>query len=127
MSSIHRIRLRGPWEYSRGEDSGRVRFPTTWREAFGDARSPAQLRRSFGFPEGAESPETIWLSLELVSSTRVILNGDMIDEIDSGSSRVDVTSRLRARNELVVIIKPPAEEERGEILLEAALLIESAG
>lgn len=121
---MHRIRLRGPWEYSREGKTGRLNFPTTWGSAFEGARAPVQLKRTFGGPERIEPGDKVWLSLDLGRPAKVILNGELIGEIDSGPSKIDVTSRLQPRNNLVLTMEPPPQGERDEIILEAALLIE---
>lgn len=83
----HRIRLSAAWR----SESGRVDLPT-------DGRGAARLVRSFGLPRRIDDYEHVWLACETRGSVRWSFNGEPLGD---GSLDVDVTARLRMRNEWV--------------------------
>src|SRR5438067_5673247 len=93
----HRIRLRGPWEYSDPSGiwpPGRLTMPAALPEHAG----PVRLVRRFGAPGRLDSDERVWLVVEgLTAPARIALNGS-----DLGGAEQDVTALLRPRNELVI-------------------------
>jgi hypothetical protein len=80
MRSVHRIRLRDPWQ----------------RELLGDH---VLWRRHFGKPRGLTAAEQVWLVLEgFPADVRVVLNGRQLSF--SGDSQFDVTYLLGDRNQV---------------------------
>ena len=124
MSSYHRIRLRGPWECKLAEGIKRVRFPTTWREAFGENAENVRASRAFGSPDGLETDDVVWLELQLGIGARIELNGQWIGDLAAGTVRFDVTERLDERNQIRLEFERPTPEELSVTITEAALLIE---
>ncbi|MGH7129010.1 MAG: NRDE family protein, partial [Planctomycetaceae bacterium] len=69
--SIHRIHLRGPWDYewlSTSADSriavapaGRMKMPASWRDRFGEAAGTVRFRRRFHRPTNLEPRERVFL------------------------------------------------------------------
>lgn len=103
----------------------RVHFPATWREAFGGNRDEVKLIRSFGYPDGIEPNDVIWLELNLNQDANIELNSSPVGNVTAGTVRIDVTSRLKSRNELSLDVAAPTTDELDKTILEAALLIES--
>ena len=136
MSSIHRIRLRGPWdllpvgsndESITGAAPRRVHFPTSWPVEELNS-STLSLRRSFGTPGGLGDNERCWLEIASDFQTEVALNGRRLASWAGGLVRMDVTRLLLARNQLVLDFKKNSPKEAlssgGMILAEVALVIE---
>ena len=102
---LHRIRLRRPWQ--REVLGGRIRWT-----------------RRFGCPSGLSDDEQVWLAFErLPEATVGSLNGEPIER--QPLDRVDVTGRLRQRNELCLETPrsandPPAPDDQppGAVYLE---------
>jgi hypothetical protein len=98
----HRIRLRGPWQREPlAGFAGRVRF-----------------RRRFGYPGRIDDYERVWLTFAaVVGSAEVQLNGQPLGRFEGGDAEFDVTTLLRARNEVIVEVESSAEV-CGEVALE---------
>jgi beta-galactosidase/beta-glucuronidase len=129
MSTLHTIRLRGPWEYtvqSRIEGasdaasalvesnsnlppSGRIVMPATWAESLGpEFRGRVEYRRRFGRPTGITPNESVWLVCDgAEASAAFSLNGDLLGSTAGPDSpaEFDVTTRLTERNELVAVVE----------------------
>jgi hypothetical protein len=138
--SVHRIRLRGPWDYAvlAGEGagplppSGRAKMPADWQSLFGaDFRGRGQFRRGFHQPTGVEGSQRVWLSIDAgpaFSIDAVALNGTPLEVANASALRIDITDLLRPHNELVLELglahggQAPAEELT--ILDQVALEIE---
>jgi hypothetical protein len=95
----HRIRLRGPWEYSDPTGTlppGRLTMPAPLPYHVG----PLRLVRRFGAPGQLDSDERVWLVVEgLTAPAQLTLNGNDLDGAEQ-----DVTALLRPRNELVITL-----------------------
>lgn len=146
MSVLHVIRLRGPWEYvvrarfvprgnavepafdeSRDElpPPGRVTMPADWAATLGhDFRGRVEYRRRFGCPTGITAAERVWLVCDGAESTATfLLNGEMLrSTVGNGSpAEIDVTERLRERNELLAVVECSGTQPgglTGEVRLE---------
>jgi len=135
MVDVHRIRLRGPWQYepltrltrdatgrvqSSGADlppPGVMKMPADWGLQLGsDFRGRVRYRRHFNCPTALESHETVWLVIEAVDlSAEVFLSAQPLGTIqpDASATRFNVTALLRPRNELIVEVElPPLAEEQ---------------
>lgn len=99
----HRIRLRGPWLWSRGDASGTLTLPGALADA-----GPTTFARRFGYPGTIDAHERVWLMLSAGAAT---LNGTALGE----EMAHDVTDLLRPRNELIVHIDAATP---GEVALE---------
>jgi hypothetical protein len=98
VSSTHLIRLRGFWEVT-PVGGGRVRH----------------LRR-FGRPRALDPGEPVWLVGNSVPGpATVLLNGEPVGTA-AGPFAVEVTGRLRPRNELAIEV--PGDGPLGEVGLE---------
>lgn len=109
--SIHRIKLRGPWDYTwltdvdgnpspNATEHGRVTIPVDWRVAFGDRAGRVRFLRRFHQPTGVEVGDHVWLSfLGLSGQTRILLD-DL--PLTGPSPRFEITDQLRPTNRLVV-------------------------
>ncbi|MGL4554244.1 MAG: hypothetical protein ACRC33_24025, partial [Gemmataceae bacterium] len=100
----HRIRLRGPWEWSRGDDSGTLVLPG----ALAGVTGPVTFRRRFGYPGTIDAHERVWL---LTAGGAASVNGVPLGE----GLASDVTPLLRPRNELTVVTDAGTP---GEVALE---------
>lgn len=135
MSTLHVIRLRGPWDYTPlarfvdGGDaaipsveplvesaadlppSGRVRMPCDWAESLGAGfRGRVAFRRRFGRPTGIDDGQRVWLVCEGANArATLVLNGEPLGEVSgpSAPSEFDVTARLHERNELTATVEFP--------------------
>ena len=118
---VHRIHLKGPWEYefvavprsdggvSRDASaavskSGRVTMPADWRSLFGSLAGRATFRRRFHKPTNLDPEERVWIAFDgLNGHANVQLNGQDLGTLSGTSSgRLDVTGALQPFNELTV-------------------------
>lgn len=107
---MHRIRLRGPWDYEfdpqRGERrEGRVQMPCSWIDLFGPVVGSVSFRRKFNSPSRLTDRERVWLAFEGVGGNGDIsLNSEtLISEIAGRQElRIDITPHLQRHNELRV-------------------------
>lgn len=144
MSTLHVIRLRGPWEYvvearflaaadraAGATEStsdlplpGRAAMPACWANSLGpDFRGRVSYRRPFGKPTGITPAERIWLVCDGADpQASLTLNDEPLGTIDGPASpaEFDVTDRLRERNVLVAIVESAdrAGGLTGEVRLE---------
>lgn len=128
MSDVHRIRLRGPWEFAPlGAETaatleipaqGRIHFPGSWQELNAAPGTRWLLRRRFSRPANLDSDERVRLVCErLAAEVLVRLNGQTLDDVhdDSDAGRMwDITTRLNLRNSLEIEIA--AERLGGDVL-----------
>jgi len=108
----HLIRLRGAWQMRRPDDPAetprRVVLPTSWPA---EGAGTLLLTRRFQRPPVAAGRERVRLRLEAVAGlVSVRLNGDELARPAAGTEalELDVEGLLRARNELVLEVAPPA-------------------
>jgi len=130
-SGVHRIRLRGPWQYqplSRIQQSADGTFAeqTDSLPPGGTITPPLDLgqtplgrtyrgrvryRRRFGRPAPIGPLELIYLVVPPLSSPAEIhLNGNLLGQVDphAAAGRFNITTQLEVRNELWIdIVSPP--------------------
>jgi beta-galactosidase/beta-glucuronidase len=136
MSTLHVIRLRGPWEYTVEAISsasnetaelppaGRLTMPTDWSESLGDAfRGRVAYRRRFGKPTNLASDERVWLVCDGAAARAALeLNRQSLGDVSGPKmpTEFDVTDLLGDRNELVAVVESLKEVGglTGEVRLE---------
>ncbi len=128
----HRIRLRGPWtceplartvrradgrveeEASELPPAAEYRPPADWGAALGvDFRGRVRFRRHFNKPTGLEDHEQVWLKINGVDpSGLVLLNGQPLGEAGflPPPAEFHLTPLLADRNELVFVVDLPRVE-----------------
>jgi Glycosyl hydrolase 2 galactose-binding domain-like len=104
----HRIRLRGPWDvrpHAAGARPGRMTVPGTLRAGgWPGYVGPVSFYRRFGRPSNLGTGDRVRLAFAGVTGrAEVLLNGERVGEV-AGAGVVDVTDRLRERNELEVVV-----------------------
>lgn len=118
---MHIIRLRGPWQITplNGDEpatSIETEVPGDWTAALGsDYRGSAGFVRKFGLPTNLTS-ERISLVVEQVTVRgSLALNGQPLgtQSAADGQRKYDVTSLLKLRNELKIIVASGTEEPAG--------------
>jgi hypothetical protein len=140
---MHTIKLRGPWQVEALESTtGELPPPTEttvpgdWGSALGnDFRGRARYTRGFGLPTNLDPSEWVSLMVGLVDySASIQLNGELLGEQTwgDGERRYDITSLLKPRNELQIVVtlledlpRPGREDQPGGLLGEVRLEIES--
>ncbi len=108
---IHRINLRGPWEFEWLEPAtgdapahGRVKLPSDWRDDFGDRAGRVRFRRHFHEPTGIEPEDSVWLHFTGVGGEfTVSLDGRPLASED-GTPRFEITDALQPTSVVVVEI-----------------------
>lgn len=128
----HRIRLRGPWQliplnWANG-DTGQlpapiaVRMPVRWSDCgLADFAGRVRLLRRFGMPRSLDSFERVWLTLAGVAGrTEIWLNDERLGDWqgNAGPIEIEITRRLRDRNELRIEVAVPEGKIGGEVALE---------
>lgn len=106
----HQIQLRGPWEFEwltpppDGQPAaGRFTPPLDSRTCWGKTSGSVACHRWFHCPTKLDKNEQVWIVAEgLEGGPRMLLNGEQLAILDAEQSsiRVDVTTRLLARNQL---------------------------
>src|SRR5262249_13428015 len=124
----HRIRLRGPWQATPVLPAGpmtTIRMPCHLDEAWPGFRGEVHLIRSFGIPRQLDDFERIWLTVAgMTGQADVSLNGESLGRWPAAPFEIEVTGRLRARNELCVCLQStePGSGLWGEVALEIRCL-----
>src|SRR5262245_46475366 len=128
----HRIRLRGPWELMplvRADGSKAnlppltAHMPALWREC-GLTHFAGTVRhtRRFGAPRKRDSFERVWLAFDAIAGrSEIWLNDEPLGTWPGGSTpfELEITSRLRERNELRAEIESDENGGMaGEVVLE---------
>jgi hypothetical protein len=132
----HRIRLRGPWDcepLARLDNDDRqplpaprrVMMPCRWGEAgLAGFDGRVRFRRRFGYPGRIDAHERVWLTFDgIAGEAEIRLNDHLLGRRSTPQQKeafeFDVTSLLRARNELVVDVVGTARSGLwGEVALE---------
>lgn len=127
---VHRIHLKGPWEFAwlstpsfvrsdvpensaRFLDDERLRMPVEWRAAFGPRAGTVEFRRRFQWPTNLDPGETAHLVFDGVGGTGdVSLNGEPLGTLDSAPASFEITVRLRSTNLLVVMLTFDPQTDR---------------
>ena len=94
--AVHRIRLRGPWEWRHRGRWNRVRLPAGWSELLAADKTPC-LRRQFHRPTGLTADDKVLVVAgNLAGPASVALDATMIADVPHGSHnlQVDVTQQL---------------------------------
>jgi hypothetical protein len=137
-SSMHTIRLRGPWQlvpvfrYVRRGDGGfdrrdddlpaatKQHMPADWSAAFGrDFLGRVRYVRPFHAPPGLQPNERVWLVVEPQRSTaRVMLSEETLGVVaaDGPPQRFEVTHLLAPHNHLEIFVDHPALTEGDETI-----------
>jgi hypothetical protein len=130
----HRIRLRGPWEWTPltrlggGENAPlppafHAPLPCRWRDAgLAGFAGRVRFRRHFGYPGRIDDYERVWLTFGGVTgSVEVHLNDLLLARFEKlpEPADFDVTCLLRARNDLVVDVE--SADDGGGLWGEVAL------
>jgi hypothetical protein len=126
---MHRIQLKGPWEYRPVSDSeashdapglmsaipdgtrqfgglppaGTVKFPASWSEVLGEFRGTVEFRRPFNRPTNLSGGDRVDLVLAGVGGMAdVRVNGVHVGGVLASETqgRFDITSHLRPHNEI---------------------------
>lgn len=128
--AAHSFRLRGPWQYQAmartvllGDGSteivdetllppgGHVEMPTDWGATLGENfRGQVMYRRHFGCPTGLEPSDRVVLVIDRVDAFgTVALNGLPIGIVPAGGepARFDITSDLKPRNQVAILVELP--------------------
>jgi hypothetical protein len=141
MSPVHKIRLKGPWNYQwlasdpPDQDipdpaTGRVHVPVTWQECFGARTGLVRWTRRFQRPRFLDPDERVLLGLDgLVGIERVCLNHDELALRDVGlpERKYDLTDWLLPSNQLEIEMRhaPGDDPLRGGLAVPAVLHIAS--
>jgi hypothetical protein len=137
--SVHRIQLKGPWEFEwlaadeRSPSAGparssgpedelgarhlagehRVHMPATWQSLFGDAAGRARFRRRFNRPTNLDADERVFLVFDGISgAAEISLNGHGLGAVTGAafSAEFEATPLLEPANVLLVeLVFNPAD------------------
>lgn len=113
--NVHRIRLKGPWDYewlqgapiNDAPASGRIHMPSDWQEAFGNASGVVKFTRHFQRPTNLDVDERVFLVFEGIGGAgEISLNGERLTRSTESvwESAVDVTAQLQLRNQIVACL-----------------------
>lgn len=116
----HQIQLSSPWEFEwltpppDGQSAaGRLTLPLDWQARWGSAPGTVACRRWFHRPTNLDADEEVWLVAEGLHGCRqVLLNGELLVEpaVGEASLELDLTARLRLRNQLSMEMAFAAEQ-----------------
>lgn len=131
---IHRMHLKGPWFYQwldgpvasdsstenvTTQDSplladSRVRMPSSWQSAFGNASGRIRFSRRFQRPTNLDNNEHVHIAFDGIGGQAIIaVNGEELGNLADTSDTVsfDMTSLLKLSNELTVELTFSAEPD----------------
>ncbi len=119
---VHLIRLRGPWKFHDGTSEGDIRLPCDWSRLARHAQQTVRLCRSFHRPTGIGAGQRVFLRLTEMGAclSAVTFNDQPLPLAFAANDevRLDVTSRLAARNRLELVVRlSPGSPCRPEIAL----------
>jgi hypothetical protein len=132
FSAMHRIQLKGPWEYrplsidqgleiaiETGHSAsvppeslvlpgpGTIKFPVSWEEFLGDFYGIVEFRRPFNCPTNLTSDDRVDLVLGGIGGdAHIVFNGISLGSIadKTGYGRFDITPHLRLHNVIRVTV-----------------------
>ena len=118
---IHRIQLKGPWEYEwlspgsgplgrtdgnpHSERTGRVTMPADWVSLFGELSGTVRFRRRFHRPTNLDPHERVFVAFAAIGGTGTVsVNGTEIGRLSTSSEvqRFEMTNVLKPFSELTV-------------------------
>jgi len=114
---IHRINLKGPWEFEwtgppdtenpPTPRSGRITMPCDWQTLFGEIPGAAIFRRRFHKPTNLGPDERVWLEFQGIGgNAAVALNGTPLGSLNNTTTgRLEMTAALQPFNELTVTLE----------------------
>lgn len=153
MSTLHVIRLRGPWEYvvcarfhAAGDRDagatelarvlatestadlpppGRVTMPASWANTLGpDFRGRVAFRRAFGKPTGLTSDEEVWLVCDGADPRASLeLNDEPLGTVAGPGSPVEFDVTTRLRERNVLLAVVESADRAGGLSGEVRLEI----
>jgi hypothetical protein len=122
FSAMHRIQLKGPWQYhplrvdnltnlppemTELPPPGTIKLPANWDEFLGEFCGTVEFRRPFNCPTNLSANEQVDLVLGAVGGdANVEINGNFLGTISDldGSGRFDITRFLRLHNEIRITL-----------------------
>lgn len=130
--AVHRIRLRGPWQFARLDgrepSTGTFQHPEEWKQTVGDQGGSLELRRKFHAPSNLDDDEDVFLVLTGVRGDgQVNLNGTTIGEFTSAQTVWEflLPRPLPRFNQLTISISfPPATSDLFQTGLYDVVLLE---
>lgn len=136
MSSIHRIRLQGPWEVcfveeGSGENSPlAIQVPVCWRDLFEEEKKTVRFIRTFNTPTNLDPSDRLFIVVpEQAGEVRSLQLNATAQEADPASPlRFEVTASLKDFNRLEIeLTVDPATlpEDRGGLWQPILLEIQS--
>lgn len=116
---IHRIHLKGPWDFTALDSTasgpadtptsaqGTAKFPVDWQTILGDYRGSARFTRHFNRPTNLDDWERVDLVLDGIGgAAEVKLNQQVIGAVGppDQTARIDVSRSLLPHNVLEITI-----------------------
>lgn len=130
---VHRMHLKGPWEYEVLSQSsaleatggsaaaptapashsdvpatGTVRMPSTWEQSFGAFRGSVRFQRRFHAPTNLDENERVFVVFDGIGgAAHVVMNDHLLGEIPNPQSTAEfeVTALLQKNNRLQIEIR----------------------
>jgi len=111
-SSIHRIRLAGPWEVVTGAVTKRVKMPAGWQEILGTYSGSVIFKRSFNSPTGLKNQQLfivlpithcrgfVWLNNVLVGDFNDEKTGSQNESLFE--NKFEITRLIQQHNQLKI-------------------------
>lgn len=133
---VHRMHLKGPWNYEWldgsdrsqehvdslvSEDSplltgSRIRMPSSWQSAFGETAGRIRFSRRFQRPTNLDADEQVHIAFDGIGGAAVLfLNNVQIGQLQDSEETVsfDITAGLKASNELTVELTYAPQQHHG--------------
>lgn len=136
MSSIHRIRLQGPWEVCCDEASSgdnapiAIQVPVCWRDLFGEEKKRVRFIRTFNTPTNLDPRDRLFIVVPEQAGELHRLQLNATRQVADAASplRFEVTASLKDFNrlEIELDVDPAAlPEGRGGLWQPVVLEIQS--
>lgn len=139
-STVHSIKLKGPWSIIRRPDHASstdettpesVHLPADWRMLFGDVAGTAVFERRFNRPTGLSEGHRVRIVLRDVAGLNHVVLNDVplpLEHGAAGSQVVEITRRMERHNRLTIeLVFDPTlrSDQRGGLWQPVILEIES--
>lgn len=116
----HIIRLRGPWNIlKQGQETERIKLPSTWRKALGDQTGKVTLSRIFHRPPARSSGGDASDRYAVRISSPHKLQNVSINGADCSTDDlelIDLTSQIAPDNQLIITIAKADRFEQASLL-----------
>ncbi len=124
-SSVHQIRLAGPWSMITDTGARKIKMPASWRDLLGDYSGTVIFKRSFNSPTGLQNQRLFIVLPETHCRGVIRLNNVVVGAFNETQikNRFEITRLIQPHNHLEIELSC-LPESRNETGLHSPVILE---